>query len=209
MNPTRVRVLAGFALLAAAVGWGAVRLLDAFSGRLLPVPWLAPVTLWLLAAAVLVWALLSRPPLQRRPGARPMPPLVAARTAALAMASSRAGAVVGGFYAGVAVAALPALETPAGQETTWAALAAALGSFALVAAALWLEHLCRLPQDPDAAGGSGEAEPDEGGSRVAPASRAAGSARTTRTARTGRRAGARPGSAPGAGSRPASGGGAP
>lgn len=174
MTPTRLRLLAGFALVAAAVGWGAVRLLDAFSARLLPVPWLAPVTLWLLAGAVFLWALLSRPRLQRKPGARPMPPMVAARTAALAMASSRAGAVVGGFYAGVALAAVPSLETQAGRETTWAAGAASLGSFALVAAALWLEHLCRLPQDPDAGmPGREEEEPDQGGgSRVAPASRA-------------------------------------
>ncbi len=35
------------------------------------------------------------------------------------------------------------------MQTFWAASAAALGAFALVAAGLWLEHLCRLPVGPD------------------------------------------------------------
>jgi hypothetical protein len=105
--------------------------------------------MWLLAGAVAYWAFSSRPRLQGRPGAKPMPPLVAARTAALAMAASRIGALVMGFYAGIAVGMAPSLVTASGLQIFWAASATALGSFALVAAALWLEHLCRLPVGPD------------------------------------------------------------
>lgn len=162
MRPTRVRLLVALAVVTAAVGWGAARVLDAVTGRLVPVPWLAPATLWLLAAGVLLWALLSRPRLLRRPGSRPMPPLVAARTAALAMACSRVGAVVGGVYAGLGVAALSALSTQAGRETASAAGAAAMGALALVVAALWLEHMCRLPED-DGGTASGDRRPDTGG----------------------------------------------
>lgn len=77
-----------------------------------------------------------------------MPPLVAARTAALAMAASRIGSLVAGFYAGVAVGIVPSLGTPTGSQTFWSAGLASLGALALVAAALWLEHVCRLPIGP-------------------------------------------------------------
>ena len=149
MQPTRLRLLIGVAVIAAACGWGVVQVVDAWSGRLVPVPWLAAVALWLFAGAVAYWALTSRPRLRNRPGAKPMPPIVAARTAALAMAASRIGALVLGFYAGIAVGMAANLATPSGQQAFWAAAAAAVGALALVAAALWLEHLCRLPVGPD------------------------------------------------------------
>lgn len=148
MTPTRIRTLVAMAAIAAAVGWGVVQVVDAWLGRLVPVPWLAAAALWLLAGAVLYWTISSRPRLQRRPGTRPMPPLVAARTAALAMAASRIGALVGGFYAGVAAGMVPSIATPTGSQTFWSAGLASLGALALVVAALWLEHVCRLPVGP-------------------------------------------------------------
>ena len=148
MHPTRVRLLVAIAVVCGAIGWGVVQVVDAWSGRLLPVPWLAAGALWLLAGAVAYWALTSKPRLQRRPDAKPMPPLVAARSAALAMAASRIGALVLGFYAGVAVAMVGNLSTESGTQAFWAATAASVGALGLVAAALWLEHLCRVPLEP-------------------------------------------------------------
>ncbi len=155
MRPTRIRLLVMLAVLAAAVGWGVVQVVEAWFGRLVPVPWLAAAALWLLAGAVAYWAISSRPRLRREPGAKPMPPIVAARTAALGLAASRIGAVVMGFYAGIAVAMASHLGTPSGGQSFWAATAAAVGALGLVAAALWLERLCRLPVGPpdDPAGG--------------------------------------------------------
>jgi len=149
VTPTRIRLLLVLAVLAAAIGWATAILIDGRSGRVLPVPWLAAATLWLLAAAVLVWALLARPRLRRKPGHRPMAPLVAARTAALAMAASRTGSLVAGFYAGLALGTLSSIDTQAGGHTFWTAVVSAVGAVALAAAALWLEHLCRLPSDGD------------------------------------------------------------
>lgn len=155
MRPTRPRTLVAAAVVCAAVGWGLVQIVYSWSGRLVPVPWLAAAALWLVAAAVAYWTWSSRPRLQRRPGSRPMPPLVAARSAALAMAASRIGAVVAGFYAGIAVAMLSYLVTETGATTFWAAGTAAVGGIALVAAGLWLERVCRLPLDPpDPSGGA-------------------------------------------------------
>lgn len=149
MMPTRLRTLVALAVLAAALGWGTVQVVDAWFGRVLPVPWLAAAALWLLAAATAYWAFSSRPRIQRRPGVRPMPPLVAARTAALAMAASRIGSLVAGFYAGVAVAMISAISTPSGSAAFWSATLAAVGALGLVVAAVWLEHICRLPVGPD------------------------------------------------------------
>jgi hypothetical protein len=149
MQPTRLRLLAGVGVISAAFGWGVVQIVDAWFGRLVPVPWLAAGALWLVAGAVAYWAFTSRPRLQHRPGAKPLPPLVAARTAALALAASRIGALVAGFYAGIAAGMTTKLATASGLQIFWAATAAALGGLALVAAALWLEHICRLPVGPD------------------------------------------------------------
>jgi hypothetical protein len=154
MKPTRIRFLLVLAALSGVLGWAVAALMDGQSGRALPVPVLAAATLWLLAIAVFFWALMARPRLQRKPGSRPMAPIVAARTAALAMAASRTGAIVAGFYAGVAAGTLPDRLTQAGSHSLWAAGAAAIGALALVGAALWLEHLCRLPSD-GAPGGPG------------------------------------------------------
>ena len=151
MGITRIRLLIVLAAIAAVLGYAAVTIIAGQSGRVLQVPWLAAATLWVVALAMMMWALLSRPRLQRKPGAKTMPPLMAARTAALAMAASRAGALVTGFYAGVALASLPHFDTPAGMTTTWASAGSAVGALALVAAALWLEYLCRLPLDDDRA----------------------------------------------------------
>jgi heme A synthase len=170
MTPTRIRLLIGLAVIAAAVGLGAVMLVEGQSGRVIPVPWLAGATMWFLALALLIWTLLSRPRLLRKPGSRPLPPLVAARTAALAMAASRTGSLVAGFYAGIAIGSFPSRATQAGSAAVAAALTTAVGSLALVVSALWLERLCRLPLggDRDGTGGpgrgqAGERRPEPGG----------------------------------------------
>lgn len=148
MKPTRIPMLVALAVIAGALGWGVVQIVEAWAGRLVPVPWMAAAALWIFAAALAYWALTSRPRLQRRPGAKPMPALVAARTAALAMAASRIGALVAGFYAGVAIAMVPHTDTESGAQIIMAASAASIGAIALTAAALWLEHVCRLPIGP-------------------------------------------------------------
>jgi hypothetical protein len=61
------------------------------------------------------------------------------------MAASRIGALMLGFYAGIAVAMAGRLGTPSGTQAFWAATAASLGALGIVAAALWLEHACRIP----------------------------------------------------------------
>lgn len=146
---TPIRLLVALAALAGAVGWGISALVMGQAGRIVPVPSLAPVTMWMLAVALLGWTLLARPRLLRQPGSRPMHPVLAARTAALAMAGSRTGALIGGFYAGVLLAVIPRTETQTGLTTLWAAALTVAAALLLIVVALWLERLCQLPARDD------------------------------------------------------------
>jgi uncharacterized membrane protein len=113
-----------------------------------------------MAVSLFVWGLLARPRLQRKPGREPLDPIVATRTAALALAASRTGAAVMGFYFGIALALVPSLDTPAGREYAAAAAAAALASLVLAAVGLWVESMCRLKGDSDEGkGASPRAQP--------------------------------------------------
>lgn len=149
MTPTRIRLLLLIALVAGVVGWVLATVADSIAGRYLPVPWSAAVAMWMLALGLGLWALLVRPRLSGRPGSPPLPPLVAARTAALALAASRVGAGVLGFYIGVLLVFAADLPVPAAQSGALASGATALGGLAIAVVALWLEHLCRIKGDDD------------------------------------------------------------
>jgi Protein of unknown function (DUF3180) len=148
MRPTRARVLLALALLGAVVGWALTRLVDIFADRTLPVPWTAPFVMGVLAIALALWARGTNARLRRRPGTRPMDPLVAARSAALAMAASRTGALVAGFYLGVAVALLPDWDISTTRTRIVVSGVGVATGVLVVLAALWLERVCRVPPDP-------------------------------------------------------------
>jgi hypothetical protein len=142
---THPRLLIALAVIAGAVGWAVGAIVMGQAGRIIPVPWLAPLTMWVLAVALFIWTLLARPRLRRLPGARPLPPVLAARTAALAMAASRTGALIGGFYLGVLFTVIPRSDTQTGTNTLWAAAVLSAAALAVSLTGLWLERLCQLP----------------------------------------------------------------
>lgn len=137
------------ASVAAVLGWALAQLVDSLIGRYLPISWTAAGAIWLLALALLMWGWVVRPRLLHRPGSLRLVPHVAARTAALALASSRTGAAVFGVYLGFSVSFMGELATPAGQESAIISAVAATGGVALAAVALWLERLCRIDDDQD------------------------------------------------------------
>lgn len=148
MRPTSWRSLVALAVLAAAVGWAATRLVDHFADRTIPVPVTMPVVMTVLALALALWARGTKARLAGRSGTRPLDPIVAARSAALAMAASRTGALVCGFYAGVVLALLPDWGYESARQRGVVAIAASVTALLVVAAGLWLERVCRLPDDP-------------------------------------------------------------
>ena len=147
MRPTRLRLLAAMLVISAAVGWGVATLVDAYADSPLPVPWTAALVMFLLALALALWARGTRARLAGAAGTKPMDPLVAARSAALAMAASRTGAIVAGFYSGAAIAFVPSWAAASARERILIALVTVLGAVLVVVAALWLERVCRVPPD--------------------------------------------------------------
>lgn len=145
MTPTRPRDLLVAGLVAAVLVHLLVRLAY---GSLPPIPTFAGATLGVLGIAEAVGGSSLRARIERRPGTRPVAPLVAARAVLVAKASSLAGAVMSGVWAGLLAYTLPRSGdiAAAAEDSVGAAvgLACALG---LVAGALWLERCCRAPDD--------------------------------------------------------------
>lgn len=145
MRFTRTRDLLAIAVVAGVASWLVVR---TGYGSIPPLPTLAGVTLAVLAVVELVLGFALRGRIQRRAGTTPLDPLMAARSVALAKASSLVGALMAGLWAGLlgyvlqqrAVLASAARDTPG-------AVIGLLSAAALVGAALWLEHSCRTPKN--------------------------------------------------------------
>ena len=149
MHPTSLRLLLTTSVVDFGVGFLGARFWDLQTGAPPAVPWAAPLTLFVLAASFAIAAITLRPRIERRPGHRPLDPFVAARTAVLALAGSRAGAAVAGVYLGYAGFLLVDLVNDYRRRMVLIAAVAALAGVALAAAALWLERICRIKGDDD------------------------------------------------------------
>lgn len=145
MRPTRWYVLVATAAVAGAAAYLVTRAKYAD----LPSPTLyAQASLFVLALAEGYTASLTRARLEGRPGTRPIDPLVVARLVALAKASSLAGALAAGGYAGF-LGWVAQVTSPTAQRDVATSAVGAAGGLALVAAALFLEWVGRVPEPPD------------------------------------------------------------
>ncbi len=152
MRPTRLGTLAAVALLCAALAYV---LAEVDYSAVPELPGGAPVPLVLVAVAELAAAKVVRDRVRHRPAAdgrpprRPLHPLQVARLAALAKASSPAGAVLLGLYGGLLAWTAPRADRlAAASDDVLVSALSALAAAALVVAALVLERACRVP-DPD------------------------------------------------------------
>jgi Protein of unknown function (DUF3180) len=148
VKPTRTRTLLLVGVLTAVVTWA---LLNAVYASLPPLTWTGVPAL-LIAAGVEAWAGRDlRARISGKRGTRPAPPLFVARIVALAKASSQTAALLAGICAGFMIY----LSGRASAPTPRADLIDASVSFGaclvLLAAALFLEYCCRIPQNPDGA----------------------------------------------------------
>ena len=149
IRPTSISVLIVAALAAAALGW----LLFSSTYPALPeLPWSPVLVLGVLAVAEGVLAQNTAARIQRKPGTVPADPLAVARYVALAKASSLVGALYAGFSVGLAAWLALDLGNQAHKTDLPPALGGLVASLALIAAALWLEHACRIPKRPDDTG---------------------------------------------------------
>ncbi len=158
MRPVSRRDLLVLGAGLAVAAWLVVR---ASYGALPALRWWLPVPLGVLALAEALGARTLRARLaaqrDRRPPAergsapvRPVEPMLVARLAVLAQASAYVGAAFVGIWVGVLLyvgPAVPRLQT-AGSDTVTGVVGVVCAA-ALVAAALWLESVCRIPPGPD------------------------------------------------------------
>ncbi len=150
MGPTRRRDLAFATVVAAIAGYLAIHQLY----RYFPA-----ITLWTglsllaVAAAETWWAASVRGRIRDGRigvGVGRLHPLAVARTVAVAKASAWVGAVMLGWWLAVLAYLLPRrAELRVAAADTPGALVAAVSAFALVAAALWLQHCCKSPGEPN------------------------------------------------------------
>ncbi|OKJ66732.1 DUF3180 domain-containing protein [Streptomyces sp. CB02261] len=152
MKQLRLKVLAGLFVVAGIISWGAARLWDSV-GTLPSVPIAAPIVLAAIAAVLTATALSIRSRLRaqrdRRPGAKGVEPLMAARAVVFGQASALVAALVAGMYGGVGVFLLASLDVPARRDQALYAAFSVLAGIGVIAAALFLERVCRLPEDDD------------------------------------------------------------
>ena len=149
LTPTRMSMLSALFALTTSFGWSTARLWPRLFGQQPDVPWPAAATMCVLAVTLLVWTLIARKRLQPEKGKPRMHPLVAARTAALAMASSRVGALTAGYYLGFALVAFELRTESHGSKRLLISAVTCLASLAVAAIALWLERLCRIAPPSD------------------------------------------------------------
>jgi hypothetical protein len=147
-------------LLAVAVVTGATAYLivRAAYGSLPTLSRFGPAGLAIVAAVLGLLAAGTRGRLAGRPGTSPIEPMLVARYAALAKASSLAGALACGAYGGV-LGYVSRLSGPVPHSDTLTCALGVASSVALVVAAMSLERTCRVKQPP--AGPDGDERDDE------------------------------------------------
>ena len=163
MTRTRKRFLLTLCLLGIAIGITVFRAYLSLVGAILPMRATGPVAAAAMCAALWGWTVNLRRRLphvarakheREHPGqpfvmqVRPVHPIVAARSVALAFAASRAGGLIDGVYAGIAVKYLAYWDSADVRlRFVWALLTTLLAGL-LIVIALWLERSCRLPDPP-------------------------------------------------------------
>ncbi|MER6850304.1 DUF3180 domain-containing protein [Streptomyces flaveolus] len=152
MKELRIRMLAGVFVVAGVLSWAGARLWNSI-GTLPGVPLAAPIVLALIAVVLLATALSIRARLKaqrdRVPGAKGVDPLMAARAVVFGQASALVAALVAGMYGGTGVFLLEYLDIPARRDQAIYAGFSVLGGIGVIASAVFLERVCKLPEDDD------------------------------------------------------------
>ncbi|NBM19050.1 DUF3180 domain-containing protein [Streptomyces sp. GC420] len=152
MKQLRIRTLVGLFLAAGVLSWAGARLWSSL-GTLPSVPLAAPIVLAVIAVILLATALSLRSRLkaqrERRPGAKGVEPLMAARALVFGQASALVASLVSGMYAGTAVHLLESLDVPTRRDQAIYAGFSVIAGMGVVAAAIFLERVCKLPDDED------------------------------------------------------------
>ena len=159
MNRTKLSTIFRFALVAGLLGWFLDSVMYKSAGAYISVGAGTGIGFALIDASMAFWAFMIRdrlPKLVRdkndKPqlirAARPLEPIMAARTAAIAMAASRTGAIGTGFYSGLIIYALPRINAQSALNHVVLCVPAIIGALAMVVISLWIERRCSPPTPP-------------------------------------------------------------
>jgi hypothetical protein len=146
----RIRVLVGVFVVSGVLSWAGARLWNSV-GTLPSVPLAAPIVLALIAVVLLATALSLRARLkaqrERQPDAKGVDPMMAARAVVFGHASALVAALVSGMYGGTGVFLLESLDIPARRDQAIYAGFSVLAGVGVIVAAIFLERVCKLPED--------------------------------------------------------------
>lgn len=148
LKPTQWSFLIGLILLGASFGWSISLLWPTWFYMNFFVPWYTALAVWLIFVSMLTWALMFRYRMKPENLEHRVHPIVAARTAAAALASSRIGSIIAGVYAGIMIYDFRNYSNAVSAEQTKICGMTALPGLLLVILAMWLENMCRLPESP-------------------------------------------------------------
>ncbi|GAA2601402.1 DUF3180 domain-containing protein [Streptomyces roseoviolaceus] len=150
MRELRIRVLAAVFVVAGVLSWAGARLWNSV-GTLPSVPLAAPIVLALIAVVLLATALSLRSRLkaqrERQPDAKGVDPMMAARAVVFGHSSALVAALVSGMYGGTGVFLLESLDIPARRDQAIYAGFSVVAGIGVIAAAIFLERVCKLPED--------------------------------------------------------------
>jgi Protein of unknown function (DUF3180) len=147
VTAVRLRVLAALAVAVGIVGWLVLDTWERTGHTALPMPWTAVAGQVVLAGVVLATGLDVRRRVAVRAG-RALDPLRAARIAVLATAAAYTGAVLAGWYAGLAASIAPDLVGERRSRLVLA-LAASVAAALLSGAGVLAQRWCRVPPKED------------------------------------------------------------
>jgi hypothetical protein len=146
VRATRPAILVAIVCGVALITWLVLRLTYV---TLPPLPWTAVPTLLLLALGEAFTGINLRARIRRKPKTTPVEPLVVARMAALAKASSHAAAALAGAFGGFLLYLGASLDKATPRHDFFVSAGTFLAAVILVGAALFLEYTCRVPKGPD------------------------------------------------------------
>jgi succinate dehydrogenase hydrophobic anchor subunit len=106
------------------------------------------IAMILVFVTMLIWTLMTRARLKPEATVNRLHPIVAARTAALAMSASRVGSLAFGFYVGALLANVVADYSSAGSDRIQISAITAIASLLTAVVALWLERICQIKEPP-------------------------------------------------------------
>ena len=161
MKRTTISLLFKIVVVTVMVGWIANSVMRLILDTYVYVGAGTSIGLLLVDAALAMWGVQIRhrlPRLEKKADGTtelhraldPLPPLLAARTAAIAMAATRTGAAVIGFYSGLIIYALPKVHTESAFHHVVMCAPAVIAATVLTAIALWIERRCSPPAPPTA-----------------------------------------------------------